>query len=99
MVMWRIRLNLSDDPLSRERLTEVLASQQVSALELTPRAGAEAELAGDVILELPRDDELGDMLTALHAISPQVFVSRAAFEGGAGVTAPARVAPTAVAPA
>jgi hypothetical protein len=34
-------------------------------------------LSGDVVLELPRDDELGDMLTALHSISPQVFVSRA----------------------
>ena len=77
MAMWRIRLNLSDDPQSRARLDEVLARQQVSAIRLTPRAGANAELSGDVVLELPRDDELGDMLTALHTISPQVFVSRA----------------------
>ena len=77
MAMWRIRINLSDDPRSRARLNEVLASQQVSAIRLTPRAGTEAQLAGDVVLELPRDDELGDMLSALHTISPQVFVSRA----------------------
>jgi hypothetical protein len=77
MAMWRIRINLADDPRSRARLDEVLARQQVSAIRLTPRAGAEAELSGDVVLELPRDDELGDMLTALHMISPQVFVSRA----------------------
>jgi hypothetical protein len=77
MAMWRIRIKLSDDPRSRARLNEVLARQQVSAIRLTPRAGAEAQLAGDVVLELPRDDELGDMLTALHTISPQVFVSRA----------------------
>jgi hypothetical protein len=77
MAMWRIRINLSDDPRSRARLTEVLSRQQVSAIRLTPRAGSEAELAGDVVLELPRDDELGDMLTALHMLSPQVFVSRA----------------------
>jgi hypothetical protein len=77
MAMWRIRINLSDDPRSRARLNEVLARQQVSAIRLTPRAGTEAQLAGDVVLELPRDDELGDMLTALHTISPQVFVSRA----------------------
>jgi hypothetical protein len=77
MAMWRIRLSLSDDPRSRARLDELLARQQVSAIRLTPRAGSDAELAGDVVLELPRDDELGDMLTALHAISPQVFVSRA----------------------
>ena len=77
MAMWRIRINLADDPRSRARLNEVLARQQVSAIRLTPRAGMEAELSGDVVLELPRDDELGDMLSALHTISPQVFVSRA----------------------
>jgi hypothetical protein len=77
MAMWRIRINLADDPRSRARLNEVLAKQHVSAIRLTPRAGTEAELSGDVVLDLPRDDELGDMLTALHTISPQVFVSRA----------------------
>jgi hypothetical protein len=82
MAMWRIRINLSDDPRSRARLNEVLASQQVSAIRLTPRGGTEAQLSGDVVLELPRDDELGDMLTALHTISPQVFVSRATSDRG-----------------
>jgi hypothetical protein len=82
MAMWRIRINLADDPRSRARLNEVLAKQQVSAIRLTPRAGTESELSGDVVLELPRDDELGDMLTALHSISPQVFVSRASQTAG-----------------
>jgi hypothetical protein len=77
MAMWRIRINLADDPLSRERLSEVLASQRVEAVQLTPRPGTAAELSGDVVLELPRDEALGEMLTALHTISPQVFVSRA----------------------
>ncbi|HUC27385.1 MAG TPA: hypothetical protein VMA73_32220 [Streptosporangiaceae bacterium] len=93
MAMWRIRINLSDDPRSRARLAEVLARQQVSAVRLTPRAGTEAELSGDVVLELPRDDELGDMLAALHMISPQVFVSRATHhqvdtDSGIGALAP-----------
>ena len=77
MAMWRIRINLADDQRSRERLDEVLASQRVQAIRLTPRQGTDAELSGDVVLELPRDDALGEMLTALHTISPQVFVSRA----------------------
>jgi hypothetical protein len=77
MAMWRIRINLSDDPRSRARLDEVLSRQRVSAVQLTPRVGTETELSGDVVLELPSDDELGDMLTALHTISPQVYVSRA----------------------
>jgi hypothetical protein len=85
MSMWRIRINLSDDPRSRARLHEVLARQQVSAIRLTPRDGSDAELSGDVVLVLPRDEELGDMLTALHSISPQVFVSRAGQDSEAAV--------------
>lgn len=77
MAMWRIRISLADDARSRERLDEVLASQRVEAIRLTPREGSDAELSGDVVLELPRDDALGEMLTALHTISRQVFVSRA----------------------
>ena len=93
MAMWRIRINLSDDPRSRERLNEVLAQQQVSAIRLTPRADNASELSGDVVLELPRDDELGDMLTALHSISPQVFVSRASHNGAGPEAAVAALAP------
>jgi hypothetical protein len=85
MATWRIRINLSDDAQTRARFAEVLASQRVTAVELTPRAGAESVLAGDVVLELPRDDELGDMLAALHRISPQVFVSRAMSEHGSSL--------------
>ncbi len=77
MGKWRIRIHLSDDAQSRARLDEVLADQQVTAVQLTPWPGTDTGLSGDVVLELPRDDELSDMLTALHMISPQVFVSRA----------------------
>ncbi|MBO0823255.1 MAG: hypothetical protein J2P27_05280 [Actinobacteria bacterium] len=97
MATWRIRISLSDDAETRAKLAEVLATQQVSAVRLTQRSvtcagtgtgagsgsGAEyeSELAGDVLMELPRDDELGEMLSALHMISPQVFVSRARSDG------------------
>ncbi len=87
MAMWRIRLSLSDDPTSRERLDAVLARQRVTTINLTPRAGSGAGLSGDVILELPHDHELGDMLTALHSISPQVFVSRAPVDDSLGALA------------
>jgi hypothetical protein len=75
MANWRIRITVADDALSRARLSAVLAGRQVASVELTPREGSESVLTGDVVLELPRDDELGDMLSALHMISPQVFVS------------------------
>jgi hypothetical protein len=42
-----------------------------------PRAADTAELTGDVVLELSHDDGLGALLSALHTISPQVFVARA----------------------
>jgi hypothetical protein len=80
MAMWRIRINLSDDPRSRALLNEVLSRQRVTAMRLSSRGDTGAELAGDVVLELPRDDELGDMLAALHTISPQVYVSRASHD-------------------
>jgi hypothetical protein len=89
MAMWRIRLSLSDDPASRERLETVLAGQRVTTISLTPRTDPGAGLSGDVILELPHDRELGDMLTALHRISAQVFVSRAPLGDSLGALAAA----------
>lgn len=82
MPLWRIRIRLSDDQHSRALLDEALAGQQVARVELTPRSAGSAEMAGDVVLELPHDDDLGAMLTALHRISPQVFVSRVDEERG-----------------
>jgi hypothetical protein len=76
MPLWRIRIRLSDDPHSRALLNEALAGQHVSELNFTPHAADAAEMAGDVVLELPRDGDLETMLSALHRISPQVFVSR-----------------------
>jgi hypothetical protein len=76
MPLWRIRIRLSDDQHSRALLDEALAGQQVARVELTPRSADSGEMAGNVVLELPHDDDLGAMLTALHRISPQVFVSR-----------------------
>jgi hypothetical protein len=76
MPLWRLRITLADDPHSRAVLNQTLAGQQISELNFTPRTARPAEMAGDVVLELPHDNDLGDILSALHRISPQVFVSR-----------------------
>jgi hypothetical protein len=34
-------------------------------------------MSSEIVVELPQDDGLTSVLSALHAISPQVFVSRA----------------------
>jgi hypothetical protein len=83
MALWRIRITLADDPHSRTVLDHALAGQRVSELNFTPRNARPSEVAGDVVLELPRDDDLGTVLSALHQISRQVFVSRVDADGQA----------------
>ena len=99
MANWRIRVNVSDDEQSRARLADVLADRQVSAIQLTPRTGSDSVLAGDVVLELPHDDQLGEMLTALHLISPHVFVSRAGDDHGESLNSGVRALAPADSPA
>lgn len=76
MSMWRIRITLSDDPRSQALLNDALAGQSVSQVRLTPAADT-AEMTGDVVVELTHNEGLGELLSALHTISPQVLVSRA----------------------
>jgi hypothetical protein len=77
MTLWRIRITLTDDPHSRTVLDQALAGQRVSALNFTPRTARPSEMAGDVVIDLPHDDDLSTVLSALHQISRQVLVSRA----------------------
>ncbi len=74
MSLWRVRITMSDDPHSQALLTAALAGQRVWALLMVPR---DTEMTGDVIIELPQDEGLGALLSELHMISPQVFVSSA----------------------
>jgi hypothetical protein len=68
MSLWRVRISLGDDPHSQELLDAALADQRVW---VTP----DADKAGDVIIDLPRDDALDTLLNRLHSLSPSVFVS------------------------
>ena len=77
MIKWRIRLTLTDDPRSHALFHQALADQRVSLVRLVPRGTDEAEITGEVMVELAQDESLGTMLSALHNISPQVFVTRA----------------------
>ncbi len=72
MSLWRVRITMSDDPASQALLTEALARQCITA---QPSPEHESASPGDVIIDLPRDDRLGALLSDLHQISPQVFVS------------------------
>lgn len=74
MSLWRIRVAMPDDRQSQELLTEALAGQRVRSRLASPRI---AGMSVDLIIELPGVDGLSALLGALHAISPQVFVSSA----------------------
>lgn len=76
MALWRFRITLADDPHSRTVLNQALAGQRISELNFTPRTARPSEVAGEVVIELPHDDDLGTVLSALHQISRQVLVSR-----------------------
>jgi hypothetical protein len=77
MSTWRIRVAVPDDPASRGALTNALAGQASSGVRVLPSKPAASSKASEVVVELPQDDALAAVLSALHEISPQVFVSRA----------------------
>jgi len=74
MSLWRIRIAVSDDWGSRERLAQALAGKRVCSSLTSPRG---AETAVDMIIELADVSGLGALLSELHAISRQVLVSSA----------------------
>ena len=87
MPLWRIRIAVPDSPASRSAVKEALATQPVSYLRVASDDEALSR-SSEIVVELPQDESLTNVLSALHAISPQVFVSRADTPG-----APARTEP------
>ena len=77
MPIWKIRVVLSDDEASYEALRGVLASYQVSGLRLRDRPRHMPGTTSELIIELRESQPIGDLLHALHKISPQVLISRA----------------------
>jgi hypothetical protein len=77
MPLWRIRIAVPDDPASRDALDDVLAAQPAARLREVPSRTSRSATTGEIVVELPQDDGLVSVLSALHQISPQVFVSRA----------------------
>jgi len=77
MHQWRIRIAVPDDPGSRSALNDVLAAQPQARLRELPGRPDRSATTGEIVVELPQDDGLVTVLSALHQISPQVFVSRA----------------------
>jgi hypothetical protein len=94
MPLWRIRIAVPDDPGGRSALNDVLATQPAARLRELPSRNARTSTTGEIVVELPQDDGLVSVLSALHRISPQVFVSRADLSDHS--PAPEHVAPGSV---
>jgi hypothetical protein len=77
MPLWRIRIAVPDEPGIRDALNKVLAAQPAARLRELPGRNGSSATTGEIVVELPQDDGLVSVLSALHQISPQVFVSRA----------------------
>jgi hypothetical protein len=86
MSLWRVRMTMPADPISQEWLAAALTGQRVLA-QLPPRD--DSDPIGEMIIDLPRDDSLGTLLSDLHAISPQILVSSVSelpqLPGGLGI--------------
>ena len=82
MPSWRIRIAVPDSPASRSAVKQALSAQPVSYLRVAPSDDG-SSASSEIVIELPQDDGITNVLSALHAISPQVFVSRADAPGTA----------------
>ena len=76
MPKWQIRVVVPPGPSGLRTLDAALTSVGASELILARRVADGDELAGYEVVELHDDDELGNLLRELLAISPQVFISR-----------------------
>ena len=83
MPLWRIRIAVPDDPGSRDALNNVLATQPAARLRELPGRTAKSASTGEIVVELPQDDGLVGVLSALHQISPQPSRSGSIDSGGA----------------
>jgi hypothetical protein len=75
MPLWRIRILVPDTMAGRSAVKEAVAAQPVSFFRMVPE-GDTPTAASEVVVEIPEHDDITGVLSALHAISPQVFVSR-----------------------
>jgi hypothetical protein len=76
MPLWRIRVLVPDSTAGRAAVKEALAAEPVSYLRVLPE-GDTPTASNEVVVEIPEENDITGVLSALHAISPQVFVSRA----------------------
>src|SRR5262249_49610567 len=76
MPLWRIRVLVPDSSAGRTAVKEALAAQPVSYLRMLPEGDAPTG-ADEVVVEVPEENDITGVLSALHAIAARVCVSGA----------------------
>jgi hypothetical protein len=75
MCLWRLRIDLPGDPPDITIVTTVLVGYPARLLSMSMEHDRETA-TGQFVVDLPHDEGLGPMLSALHDISSRVFIEQ-----------------------
>ena len=92
MCLWKFRIDIPGDPPDITFVTAVLARYPARLLNMSMERGCQ-QATGEFVIDLPHDEGVGPILSALHDISPRVLIGR---EKACVASRPAAAAGTAV---
>ncbi len=88
MPLYKLRVDLPDNPGGLATLATALAEHGVNILSLAVHGKDAATVTDDLVVDMPDATKIGSLICALHEISPQVSITRT--DPHALVDAPAR---------
>jgi hypothetical protein len=103
MCLWKFRIDIPGDPPDITIVTAVLARYPARLLNMSMERGCQ-QATGEFVVDLPHDEGVGPILSALHDISPRVLIGREKAcvasrpAAAAGTAAPVTTAPVIAAP-
>ncbi len=103
MCLWKFRIDIPGDPPDITIVTAVLARYPARLLNMSMERGCQ-QATGEFVIDLPHDEGVGPILSALHDISPRVLIGREKAcvasrpAAAAGTAAPVSTAPVSTAP-
>jgi hypothetical protein len=98
MCLWKFRIDIPGDPPDITIVTAVLARYPARLLNMSMERGCQ-QATGEFVIDLPHDEGVGPILSALHDISPRVLIGREkACVASRPAAAPVTTAPVTTAP-
>jgi maleate isomerase len=93
MPLYKLRVDLPDDPGRLAALATALADHDVNILSLAVHGKGAASVTDDLVVDMRNESALGSLICALHEISPQMSITKT--DAHALVDAPTRALDTA----